>query len=160
MNETIKEGVYRSKWGFHSCSKETSKKLRFLNGVYQMALGKASAWNRWDRKQPQNRVTRTKIKNAQGQVIGYGEKVPVKEPRLCSLFSEKATRKVTWHPRGGYYKDGIDFVEVITKDLSIPLASHQGRMPVATAEEVKPLPITDQEIDRLYVLAKEWLLNL
>lgn len=155
MNATT--ATFQSKWGFHPCSREVSKKLRFLNDVYQKALHKAAAWRRWDRKAPHNRVQWPKIRNNSGNVIGYGDPVPLGEPALCPVFTSKITKKVTWHPTKGYFKDGIDYTYVETDGEEIRETARQARTPMPTPEDVHPLPLTEQEIDALYDRAVEWM---
>ena len=82
-------------------------------------------------------------------MVGYGEPIPLNEPKLCPIFSEKVK---TQHP---WQKDLV-FDEILMKDLDIPAAAYQARMPVKTAEEVKPLPISENEIESLYTAALEW----
>ena len=152
--------TFQSKWGFHPVSRETSKKLRFLNTVYMKAQHRAKAWDRWDRKAPQNRVHVPRIRNEQRQVIGYGEPQPWNEPALCPLFSKLTTKRTNWHPTKGYFGQGVEYTFVET-DVAlgndIRVAARQARKPVATAEEVQPLSLTVEEIDALYEKAVAWM---
>lgn len=151
--------IHKSKWGFHPCSKEISKKLRFLNGVYAKAQHQAGAWERWDRKLPENRVWKRPIKDDKGLKVGTeivldgtGKPLPWREPDICDLFHEKVPSKVeAWGNRVvGYAKDTGLGPKII-------LAARQARTPKPTKEEVKNLSFSDEEIDRLYNQAKEWL---
>lgn len=47
--------VHESKWGFHACDRDTAAKLRFLNRCYAKALKWRGTWERWVRKQEENR---------------------------------------------------------------------------------------------------------
>jgi hypothetical protein len=163
MNATVNVGtllpanVFQSRWGFHPVSREIDKKLRFLNTVYQRALRMAATWRRWERKAPHNRVTRPKVKDSSGQVIGYGEPTPWNEPAICPIFTSKITKKVQWHPTLGYHKDGIDYTYVETHGEEILAAARQARTPCPTPEAVRPLSLTVEEINSLYDRAVEWM---
>ena len=78
--------VYQSKWGFHPCDQETYKKLRKLNQWFLEAQRQAAEWNRWARKDKQNRVIRKFIRNDQGQKIGCEIVGPKVEPSIDSQF--------------------------------------------------------------------------
>jgi hypothetical protein len=150
--------TYQSKWGYHPISLEASKKLRFINGVYAKAQHLAGAWERWERKSPQNRVVKRAIKDDKGLKIktevvkdAAGKPVPWLEPQVCPLFHDKIAGKVqygTYH--WGYAKDN-GFGEKILA------ASRQARTPMPTPEEVAPFLFTEEEIDKLYESAKAWL---
>jgi len=51
----MSETVYESRWGFHSCSYETFRKLKFLHKWYYQTLKDHARWQRWNRKFPHNR---------------------------------------------------------------------------------------------------------
>jgi hypothetical protein len=77
-------------------------------------------------------------------VIGYGEPLPWNEPSICTVFSNKVTKTVNWHPTKGYYKDGIEYTYVLVNESlgrAIRVAAKQARTPVPTAEEVQPLAL-------------------
>lgn len=153
--------VHQSRWGFHPTSRETDKKLRFLNGVYQKALSRASAWTRWNNKSPSNRFTRKRIRNEKGQTIGYGDKIQWNEPNICPIFSNKITKKVNINPiNGQYFKNGIDWTVIETFNQQVSDSAFRSRMPYVTAQEVKPLPLSTEKIDVLYDQAKNWMENV
>lgn len=134
-------GVFQSRFGFHPCSKETSKKLRFLNGVHAKALHLEAAWERWNRKAPWNRIQKRYIRDEKGVKIGKeivldanGKPAEWKEPQLCPFFDREDAQMIL-------------------------AASRQARMPQPTPEQVQPLLFSDEEIDRLYEVAKNWLEN-
>src|SRR4051812_16021137 len=85
--------MFKSRWGFHPCDYSTYRKLKFLFNVFQKAVRMAHVWQRWKRKDPQNRVMRRRIRNDKGQTIGYESPVPLAEPRLCLIFSHKTLEK-------------------------------------------------------------------
>jgi hypothetical protein len=155
---TLVNDVYQSKWGFHPISKESSKKLRFLNGVYAKAQHMAGAWERWERKQPQNRVQKRILRDSAGQKYGkeivlddQGKPIPLPEPQICELFHEKVPSHVQW----GTYISGR--AEDNGFGAKILAASRQARTPQPTQEAVQPFPFTEEEIDRLYESAKNWI---
>jgi len=158
MNTVVKKAV-QSRFGFHPCSKETSKKLRFLNGVYAKAQHMAGAWERWERKLPHNRVVKRSIKDDKGIKVGTeivldaaGRPVEWKEPQTCDLFHDKIPSSVDrW---GGKISGRAEDNGFGGKILA---ASQQARMPQTTPETVTPLLFSDEEIDRLYAVAKDWL---
>lgn len=153
--------VFQSKWGFHHCSRETSRKLRFLNLVYAKAQHMAGAWERWERKRPENRVMKRAIKDEKGLKVGtevvldaQGNPVPWPEPQICILFHETIPSSVDrWGSRtNGRAKDNGFGGEILK-------VSRQARTLKATPEEVQPLLFSDEEIDRLYLICKGWLEN-
>ncbi len=152
--------VYQSKFGFHPVSLETSKKLRFINGVYAKAQHVAGAWERWDRKDPQNRVIKIRIKGSPGirfareiQKDAAGEPVRWLEPRVCHLFHKiNPSYSNNWGKVLGFSSDNGLGQRIID-------ASRSARMPVATPELVESCPFTEEEIDNLYNSAKSWLEN-
>lgn len=150
--------AHQSRWGFHPCDRETSRKLRFLNRAYQSALAKAAAWRRWERKAAHNRVARPRVRDASGRVVGYGPPVPLGEPGLCPVFSErKPGTESVWGTRTDGTRGFIDRAtgrDVATvDDRGIPAAARLARWPRAAPESVIPLPLTVEEIDRLYAAA-------
>ena len=63
----------KSKWGYHACDKQTYFKLKALHKVYHQTVRDVASWNRWNAKQPQNRVVRPKLRHPDGHPYGYGE---------------------------------------------------------------------------------------
>ena len=155
--------VFKSRFGYHPCSKETDKKLRFLNGIYQKALSSAAAWNRWERKAPHNRVQRRKIFDEQGRCCGrqvvldaLGQPLMQPEPKICPLFCNKVSKKCLmrvlvdgrWHTK----LIEREFIEI--NDLGVPAAARQSRTPLESELLVKPLSLTVQQIDHLVASTK------
>lgn len=143
--------VFKSRWGYHPCSKEVDKKLRKLNGMYQKALSSAAAWERWNRKAPHNRILRKKIRDEQGRVCGrvavlddQGNSVELPEPKLCPVFCKKMVRKAFDWVKLEYYDR--ECVEVV--DHGIPAAARNARTPRLREEDVKPLGLTLEQIDK------------
>jgi len=105
MTTSTENKVYQSAWGFHPCDKETYMKLRKLNYWFLEAQRKAAEWNRWTRKDKQNRVIRKFIRNDKGQKIGAKIIGPKPEPQnikspFCEFWNE-AVDKNTFHRRIG-----------------------------------------------------------
>ena len=137
--------VHRSRWGYHACSKATGRQLRFLNAAYLKALRKAGAWTRWHRKAPANRVSRDRVRDAAGRVVGYGPGVPLAEPAVCSVF----TRLVT-PPPPKWWPDKPPLTEAVTTDPGVAASAKLARTPCPSPAGVVPLPLSAAEIDRLY----------
>lgn len=123
--------VYESRWGFHPVSHETFLKLKELHKWYHATLRHLGTWVRWDRK----------------TVHKHGP-----EPKYCPTFVEDHTS--WWYTPSGrckiYPKTRIDH--------GICEAYHQARMPVPR-EDVEPLDISDEEINRLHAEVSEWFQN-
>jgi len=130
-NPMLTQETYKSRWGFHPCDYQTFKKLKFLHKLYHEALRKKAEWERWERKAPWNRVIRHKIRNSQGQVIGFQPPVCRPEPELCPVFNEKVK-------------------EVHMRNLDVFADYQNARHPSPLPEEVQPLKLSLEEIDRLY----------
>ncbi len=155
MNAT--ENVYQSKWGYHPCSKEMSKKLRTINRVYLKALRLQAAHDRWANKDPQNRVLFSTVRDEEGKRTGripvldkQNKPVPMKEPKLCKIFEWTYKYEPNRRPRR-ISKIGESILE----------ASRQARKPVATPEEVKRLAYgycdgSEAAVCRLYEQCVAW----
>ena len=145
--------VFKGRWGYYPCSYETFKKIKFLNTVYLQALQMAARWRRWKRKDVKNRVVRKRIRDKDGSVIGYEPPVEWPEPAICEVFSEKKKLHQHWDKNGNFYKDG--FLDDVVKTWPDMFAiSRHARYPASNEEAVKPLKLTDQEINDLYDRAK------
>lgn len=127
---------YKSKWGFHPVSRETFLKIRELKKFYFITLHRLGTWVRWDRK----------------TVNQHGP-----EPIYCPMFVED---KMEW--RKHVNKEGFTEYRTYPKtrvDHGILEAYESARMPKATAEEVVPLKISEEEINRLYDQMNAWILE-
>jgi hypothetical protein len=149
--------MFRSRWGFHPCDYPSHRKLKFLNQVYLRAVRLAHAWERWQRKDPHNRVVRRRIRNEKGQTIGYEPPVPLPEPRICDVFSEKVFEQRHVDKKGNFSREGFTDEKVVTNGGWIPAAYASARKPVADPAEVRPLQHTVAELDELYERARCWL---
>jgi len=149
--------MFRSRWGFHPCDYQTYRKLKILNQVYWRAIRLAHAWTRWQRKAPHNRVLRRRIRNEKGQTIGYAPPVPLPEPRICSIFSQKVFEHRHVDRQGSLSREGFREEKVLTEDLGIPADYASARKPVADPSEVRPLHLTVTELEELYEKVRTWL---
>src|SRR6516162_2899271 len=127
--------MFQSRWGFHPCDYPTYRKLKFLNQVYLRALCLAHAWTRWARKDPHNRVMRRRIRNEKGQTIGYEPPVPLAEPKICAVFSQKVFEQRHVDKKGAFSREGFREEKVITDGDWVPAAYASARKPVANPAE-------------------------
>jgi hypothetical protein len=154
------ERVYQSKWGYHPISLASSKKLRYLNAAYAKAQSMAGSWERWQNKQPKNRILKRIVKNSIGQKIGSeyykdsrGNLIMIPEPQIFYMF---------FHSINSVRRSEND-VTNMGKTVDIGLgqkilrASRQERIPYKNPEDVRALLFSEEEIDRLYSKAKSWM---
>src|SRR5205085_10440943 len=93
----------------------------------------------WAAKAPHNRVTRPRVRDQSGRVVGYALGVPVPEPPLLAVACRKVTR-----PSG---RVEVEFAGPTGKDLRrLQEAYRLARRPRPTAAEVEPLPVTAEEV--------------
>jgi hypothetical protein len=149
--------MFQSRWGFHPCDNQTFRKLKVLHHVYQTALRMAHAWERWNRKDPQNRVMRRRIRNDKGQTIGYDLPIALAEPRICPVFSQQVQESRHVDKKGVIHKDGFFQPKVMTDDMGIVEAFSGARRPVKEAGDVRPMRISVESIEALFELARRWL---
>jgi hypothetical protein len=149
--------VFRSRWGFHPCEYATYRKLKLLNMVYERAVRLAHAWERWKRKDPHNRVSRRRLRDAGGRTIGYAEPVPLPEPPLCPVFSRKVQERRFVDKKGHCSKEGFLEEKVVTDVPLIASDYSAARRPAADAAAVPRLHHTAAQIDELYEQARAWL---
>jgi hypothetical protein len=111
--------------------------LKELNKLWTTALRQAAAWRRWNRKLPHNRVSRQRIRDEAGRVIGYSPASPVPEPMLTSPFCRKVQL-----PSGR--------MDVFVTDRGIEAAYRLARCPRNSAGEVGSLPVTEEAVRRMF----------
>jgi hypothetical protein len=111
--------------------------LKELNKLWLKARRRATAWKRWHRKLPHNRVRRARLRDEQGRPIGHGPPEPLPEPALPASFCRKVQL-----PSGRW--------EVFLSGGAVEIAYRLARRPRPTAEAVQPLPILEEEVRRLY----------
>jgi hypothetical protein len=129
--------VHRGRWGFYPCSFEVFRALKELYRHWRKAQHAAAVWRRWYRKLPHNRVRRQCLRDAAGRRIGHGPPIPVPEPALPAFTCRKVEL-----PSGRF--------EVFLADEDVEAAYRLARYPKPTAEEVVPLPLTEEKIRALY----------
>jgi hypothetical protein len=151
------KSMFRSRWGFHPCDYQTYRRLKFLNQLHMKAVRMAHAWERWRRKDPHNRVIRHRIRNEKGQIIGYEAPVPLPEPKMCSVFSQKVIEQRHVDKKGNIFREGFMQEKVVTNNLWIPADYASARKPVADPGQVQPLHHTLAEIEELSETARRWL---
>jgi len=148
MSATI--NVHKSKWGFHPCGYETFKKLKALQKLYQDALRRRAAWERWERKLPENRISRKKIRNSAGQVVGFMAPQPLTEPELNALLEKEEYK--TYQDRFGAYSSKQHVRErVVFRRFAEDILSdyRNARFPVSSENQVQPLELSEEQIDAL-----------
>lgn len=129
----------RSRWGFHPCSFEEFRDLRRLWRLVLARRKQVAAWRRWNAKLPHNRVTRQRVRDAAGRVVGYTRPVPVPEPPLPAVACRKLTR-----PSG---RVAVELAGPSGADLRrLQEAYRLARRPRANAEEVEPLSASAAEV--------------
>ncbi len=132
--------THKSRFGFHPCSYAIYCKLKILAKAYFQTIHDVAVWIRWNRKEPQNRVSRKRIRNDRGQVVGYEESVPIPEPKFCDLFAQKQQNK--WNPL---------ITEVVWNKIGETIVDDYRNARYPCAEEaVMPLKLSEEEIDRFY----------
>lgn len=134
--------VFETKWGYVAYSYEDYKKLKQLNRIFWKARTNAACWNRWTRKQPQNRIQKKWICNEQGQKIGHEVVGPWLEPIVCDLFSKKHR----W------------FNQYVT-DNAVEIEYRNSHKPVPEDKVIKR-GFSSSEIDKLLKKAEAWLASL
>lgn len=130
--------TFQSKWGFHPCSIEPFRKLKRLNILAQKALTRMSAWERWDRKQPQNRRRFVGAKsdweiNTSG-VIGQKKRDIPKMYRLYESVPEPVYPPID--------REMIDLIAADYKNARTPVVESQ----------VRPLFLGEQKLNSLLSL--------
>jgi len=173
MTTSTENKVYQSAWGFHPCDKDTYIKLRKLNHWFLKAQIKAAEWNRWNRKDKQNRVIRKFIRNDQGQKIGAEIIGPKTEPNLDSIFC-KIDKETSCYSRYDwtrtaqtYWLRKIKFGESTREEYCFYLTGlyvnsfgidkdYQNAKRPRTEENVQPLKNSVEQINTLYEKVLEW----
>lgn len=120
--------THKGRWGFYPCSYELYRKLKRLNFLAFMARRRLASWERWNRKEPQNRMLWQKQLGPRGWIrkaIG-----PRPEPIVPPFDLECYDR---------IYAD-----------------YRKARYPVASEEMVKPLILSETKIDAHLRSFEEW----
>jgi len=162
MNATV-QNVFQSKFGFHPCDKETYLKLKVIHKVYWESVFRLAAWNRWNRKHPQNRVQRFAGRGPDGKRISLVPPVPLPEPKLPPFVVKLDHHKVVKTHVGDckQYKGPIYDLNWQTAKLDPSIFAavddfQKARNPLVESQ-VKPLSLSPDKIDALYQKSQEWL---
>lgn len=145
--------VYETKYGFYPCDKETMLKLKALFKEWYRSLSEMAKWGRWDRKMPQNRVMKKKIRDTNGRVIGREVIGPMPEPVYSSIFCEKQTKegyKWVYEQCGGYGRETYNYEVLVSKNKDIIEAYWAASSIKRSADEVTKLGVSLEKIDELY----------
>lgn len=135
--------VFETNWGYVAYSYDDYMNLKRLNKIFQKARTHAAQWNRWGRKEPQNRVQKKWIRNEKGQRIGHEVLGPLPEPVVCDLFSKKHR----W------------FDQYVTEN-AVEIEYQNSHRPVEKIEDVPPATMPTKDIDKLLKQAEEWYASL
>jgi len=136
--------VHQSKYGFHPCSVETCRKLKKINKAFEQGLHQHSAWVRWMNKKPHNRIVRAWKRNEKGQRIGFDIVGNSVEPVINNLMKSLLKTVPAWAKiMPQYCRSGV---------LDITKEYRNARMPVSSPDQVKPLSITNEQIDNFLSL--------
>lgn len=129
--------VHKGRHGYYPCSRETFLKLKRIAKAYTHARRMLHDWYRWQRKQPQNRVIRKTIRDAQGRKVGSEVIGPRPEPFLKLLFIQwdriSYRKPATW-----YLCDHEFFYDYLN-----------ARHPCSRVEDVIPLKANNVRIDEM-----------
>ena len=153
--------VHKSRFGYHPCDKEVFLKLKELNKIFVDALHKKAAWERWERKEPRNRIGRQRLRDSEGKVVGYGIPVPINEPALNDLLEKQMYLSDV--DRNGRYnsvkgkptpieRGRVSFV--YQADL-IAQEYKYARMPQPSEKGVRQMKLSPDTIDRLLLLCSK-----
>ena len=119
-------GTHRSRFGFHPCTFEIYRQLKYLHRRYWETLRQFHTWHRWNRKRPENRIGN--------------------EPKFCGFFVENRpwAKPIT---RNG--EQGFKLYPKTVVDHDVIGLYHEARMP-----QTEPVDLfSDQQIaaiKRLY----------
>jgi hypothetical protein len=105
------ENVFKSRWGYHSCSYEDFLKLKRLKKLYWEAVYAAARYERWIRKDPDNRR-------------GPEPKKP------CPVWTEQVWMD---SKKRGFHQTSL------LRDKGVLDAFEEARMPKSSPEEVQPI---------------------
>lgn len=123
--------TFQSRWGYHPCGKELFLKLKKLNILAQKALRQMAVWERWNRKEPQNRRRFVGGKNGWEKRDGTKKRDIPKMHRVYEPLSEPVCSPID-----------REMIGLIAADYK------NARTPVVLTE-VKPLVLSEQKINNL-----------
>jgi hypothetical protein len=80
---TLTNGIaHQGKYGFHPCNYEDFKKIKLLHKHYWIARKRAAAYERYLRKQPQNRLIRKK------DGLALAKPLPMPQPFFPNVYAQ------------------------------------------------------------------------
>jgi len=135
------QNTYQGRWGYHACDFDTFKKLKKLYSFYWKALRRNAEWERWNRKEPQNRILRKWYRNENGQKTGFEIVGPKPEPQRYPVFG-----KLNFVPEGCH----------ALNSMGIEAAYAIARYPYATPDDVKSIGLTPDQIDNMLAHLEEF----
>lgn len=130
--------VYKGRFGFHACDYDTYCKLKKLHAYYWKALRRYAEWERWNRKDPSNRLLRKWFRNEKGQKTGFEIVGPKPEPVQYPVFIDANYYKIKGTHR--------------LKSESVLEDYQKARTPYATEEAVQPLTLSVDKINKMLAL--------
>ena len=150
METMLESKVFQSRWGYHACDYETFIKLKRLNYLYFKALKMRARWERWDRKEPQNRVIRKWKRDSLGRKIGREIVGPQSEPKTNNIFLEKKiTQGYVWDRK--IQKHALKDYEVVKiMNINIMEEYQKAKHPQKNKEDVVELKLTKKDINEWY----------
>lgn len=142
--------VFQSRHGYYPCSPETAKKMRRLNFLGYEARRRFGEWKRRDAKHPDNRRVfaggkdgwEANAGNTAGP-IGQKQKDIPKMHRVYKPWPEPKLAPVSFHGDFSFFSDLL-------------VASRDARHPKSCPENVRPLKIPLDKIDRMLAAMEMW----
>jgi len=150
METMLESKVFKSRWGHHPCDYKTFLELKKLNYLYFKALKMRARWERWDRKEPQNRTIKKWKRDLLGRKIGKEIIGHQLEPKLDNIFLEKKiTQGYVWDRETQKYvlKD-YEIVKII--NINIMEEYQKAKHPKKNKEDIVELKLTKEDINKWY----------
>ena len=80
--------AFKGRWGYYPCGYDTWRVLKRLRFLWFRTVRRLAAWERWHRKQPQNRVRWRRVCSG-GRPVGWEQLGPWSEPDLPPFMVEE-----------------------------------------------------------------------
>ena len=151
---TATTNVFESKFGFHACDRETYKKIKRIRHLIEQCKGRNNRFNWFWRKAPQNRVIKTYTGERNCTMS------PMSEPKLFDMFYRKSESKMSKAQMEvcGYHPEQFRYKVEPTLELDLFMQTYKAaRHPFPTAEAVKPMLHTVEEIDLILHSLEDYL---
>lgn len=159
-----KINLAQSRWGFHPCHYEHYLKLKFLYKKLWKAVYQLAEFERWVRKEPQNRVTRQTLRDQDGRKIGSKIIGARPAPPLCPVFTYKSKKRADFGylemptntgsiareylaPQHWRYRALSPYLWIY--DPGIIADFQNARTPIKDLTNLTPLILTAEEVDHL-----------